>query len=121
MSTLRIENIVIEDDLSEEDRRAIEVTINLSDSTRRWCYFMTPQALQACGDWIDDTTTSFHYGSPHMIVVAKTLSETMINKALRSIESRAELLDCTLPLGVTGASDQSTKASMNKPIRSAEK
>ncbi|MEJ2214683.1 MAG: hypothetical protein P8Y20_11645 [Gammaproteobacteria bacterium] len=108
MSTPLIENFVIEDDLSGQGHRAIEVTLTLSDSTSRWCYFITPEALQACGDWIDGTKTSFHCGSPHMIVVAETLTEAMINKALRSIEGCGELLNCTLPLGVTDAPNQST-------------
>ncbi|MEJ2310579.1 MAG: hypothetical protein P8Z78_14915 [Gammaproteobacteria bacterium] len=107
MPTPYIENIVIEDDLSEQGQRAIEMMLTLSDSTRRWCYFMTPQAFQACGDWIDGTNTSFHYGSPHMIVVAETLTEEMINKTLRSIEDRGELHNCTLPLDVMDAPDQS--------------
>jgi len=103
MATLRIVNIQIEDDLSMQDHGAIEVVVTLSDDKRRWCYFMTPTALQSSGDWIDETRVRFHYGAPHMIVVSETLTEDLISKLLLSIEKRGEILDCTMAIndGVT--------------------
>ena len=53
MAAPRISKIEIEDDLAGQDRGAIEVTLTLSDGGRRWCFFMTPAALETCGDWID--------------------------------------------------------------------
>ena len=98
MTALRIQKIQIEDDLFMQDQGAIEVTVRLSDGRSRWCYFMTPAAIEACGDWIDGTRIRFHFGARYMIVVAGTLTEDLIIKALRSIEKQGELLDCTMAI-----------------------
>jgi hypothetical protein len=90
-----LKSIKIEDDLSIQDSAAIEVIIKLDSGERRWCFFMTPKALQSCGDWIEGTKIRFHYGSPHMIVVATTLNESLIEKTLRDIDQRGEIILCT--------------------------
>ena len=90
-----IADVRIEDDLSTQDQGAIEVHLQMSSGENRWCYFMTPRALQACGNWIEGTTVRFHYGAPHMIVVADVLTDDLIRKALRSIEESGEVLVCT--------------------------
>jgi len=117
MSAPHIQKIVIEDDLSMQDHGAIEVTVTLSDGKRRWCYFMTPAAFQACGDWINGTTIRFHSGSPHMIVVAETLTENLINKALRCIEQRGKILDSTMAIDETTTAEQGAPADAGKPHR----
>jgi hypothetical protein len=86
--------IEIENDLAGQNLRAIEVTVHLADGTRRWCFFMTPSALCACGDWINGTTIRFHY-SPHMIIVAGELSREIIEEVLRDIDSRGDLQAAT--------------------------
>lgn len=88
-------SFTIEDDLAAQETGAIEVTLHLDTGERRWCYFMTPSALEACGDWIPGTTVGFHYGSPHMIVVAGHLDRTLIEKVLRHIDSSGELRQCS--------------------------
>ena len=102
--------IHIENDLCLQDQGAIEVMVTLSDGKRRWCYFMTPSAFSACGDWIDGTEVCFHCGAPYMIVVADTLTEELIANALRSIELRGELLDCTMPIDDGETSEQGASA-----------
>ncbi len=87
-----IKSIEIEDDFSIQDVGAIEVIVNLNSGERRWCYFITPTALQNCGDWIDGTKIRFHFGSPHMIVVAAKLNKTLIEKALRDIDNHGDIL-----------------------------
>jgi hypothetical protein len=89
--------IEIDDDLSGQDHRAIEVTAHLADGTRRWCFFMTPSAVSACGDWIDGTTCRFHYG-PHLIVVAGELTPELVEQALGHIDKQGHLRAVTLPL-----------------------
>ncbi|MDP6546552.1 MAG: hypothetical protein QGH60_21445 [Phycisphaerae bacterium] len=117
MAAPRIEKIEIEDDLSMQDHGAIEVTITLSDGKYRWCYFMTPAALEACGDWVDGTRIRFHFGSPHMIVVAETLTEDLITKALHCIEQRGEVLDCTMAIDETTTPEQDAPADAKRPRR----
>lgn len=90
----RLEAITICDELATASSAAIEVEISLSDGQRRWCYFVTPEALRQFGDWIDGTTLHIHYGAPHLIIVDQ-LDETIINQALRHIEAQGELLTCT--------------------------
>ena len=90
-----IKSIEIQDDFSIQDTGAIEVVIDLVNGEQRWCFFMTPKALQNCGYWIEDTEIRFHYGASHMIVVAATLNESLIEKTLRDIDQRGEILLCT--------------------------
>ena len=85
----------IEDNLSTQDTGAIEVILNLKSGERRWCFFMTPKALTNCGNWIDETKIRFHYGAPHMIVVAATLDEVLIDRTLRDIDQQGDILLCS--------------------------
>ena len=91
----------IEDDLSIQDTGAIEVILNLDNGEQRWCFFMTPKALANCGDWIAGTQIRFHYGTPHMIVVAATLDEDLIGKTLRDIDQQGDILLCSQKLNLT--------------------
>lgn len=88
----------LDDDLEAQDTRAIEVTLHLPDGTRRWCCFMTPAALAACGDQLDGTDIRIHYGSPHMIVVAGRLTEDTIARTLQQIDRAGEIERCSLPV-----------------------
>lgn len=90
-----IQTIEIIDPLDVQDQMAIEVHILLSDNTERWCFFCTHESLANFGDSIDGTTTRFHHGAEHMIVVARTLSKNLIEAALRSVEHSGDLLHCT--------------------------
>lgn len=85
-------------DLASQHTRAVEVVIRLHDGRSRWCYFMTPQALTNCGDWIDGTQIRVHYGMPHVVVVAAPLDEALIGRALRHIEREGRLEECTMQL-----------------------
>ena len=105
MEIPHIADIQIDDDLSNQEHGAIEVTVTLSDNSRRWCCFMTPAALQACGDWIDGTQIRLHYGTPHMIVISGVLTEDLIRKALLAIEKSGKILDCTKALDSSEAND----------------
>jgi hypothetical protein len=98
MATSCIVRVEIEDDLSTQDQGAIEVVVTLSNGARRWCYFMTPTALQACGDWIDETQVRIHHGTPHMIVLSETLTDDLIRLALQFIDSRGQILACTMAM-----------------------
>jgi hypothetical protein len=60
---------------------------------------MRPEALAACGDWIENTTIRFHYGAAHMIVVTGELDVELIERALMHLDAVGELKNCSLPLG----------------------
>lgn len=92
------QSFILRDDLATQDTGAIEVELHMRDGTRRWCYFMTPSALAACGDWIEGTPIRIHYGAPHMIVVAGRLSEDLIEQALKHIARAGEVVRCTRPI-----------------------
>jgi hypothetical protein len=93
-----LKSFTIDDDLAGQDAGAIEVTLHLQNADRRWCYFMTPTALASCGDLIPGTKIHFHFGAPHMIVVAARLDRPIIERALRDIDSRGELKECSRAL-----------------------
>ncbi|MDD4930278.1 MAG: hypothetical protein PHP85_13510 [Gallionella sp.] len=93
-----LSTFTIDDDLSSQESRGIEVILQLENGTRRWCYFMTPGALAACGDWIDGTQIRIHYAAPYMIVVACQLTEDVIENALKHIDRAGEIEKCTLAI-----------------------
>lgn len=87
----------IDDDLSAADAGAVEVSITLADERRRWCAFMTPAALAACGDFVNGTRVRVHFGESHMIVVTD-LTADVIERVLRQLDADGELERRTLPL-----------------------
>lgn len=93
-----LESFTIDDDLTVQSSGAIEVTLHLRGHGPRWCYFMRPESLAACGDWILGTGTRIHFGSPHMIVVGGELNAEIIGQALRHIDAAGDLERCSLPL-----------------------
>jgi hypothetical protein len=92
-----LQQIKIQDPLDLASTVAIEVEVVLSDGQRRWCFFMTPEALAACGDMLGGTQVRLHYGAPHMIVMT-TLTEGLIEQALRYIDAQGDLIACTRPV-----------------------
>jgi hypothetical protein len=74
-----------------------EVCVDLTGGQRRWCYFPPPAAPASSGATIEGTSVRFHYGMPHLIIVAE-LSEDLIGRALREIDSQGDLLACTRPI-----------------------
>lgn len=93
-----IRSYTIDDDLTRADEAAVEVTVTLTNEERRWCFFITPAALAACGDWVEGTTIRVHLGERHMIVVNE-ISVDIIERVLRQLQSDGELEQRTLPLG----------------------
>ncbi len=78
-----INSYKIINDLSLQETGAIEIIISLENGDKRWCFFITPIGLTNCGNWINGTKIRFHYGLPHMIVVAEKLDEELIDKTLK--------------------------------------
>jgi len=96
--TRMMKSFTIEDELSLQATGAVEVIVEMQDGQRRWCYFLTPDALRDCGDWIDGTQVRIHYNAPYMIVVAAPLDENVIRQALRHLDRDGKLEVCTMPL-----------------------
>ncbi len=92
------QTFTLRDDLATQDTGAIEVELHMRDGSRRWCFFMTPTTLAACGDRIDNTLVRIHYGAPHMIVVAERLTEDLIEQALKHMARAGDLEKCSLPI-----------------------
>ena len=91
---MNIESIEIKDPLKMAARAAIEVDIKTTNGENRWCFFFTPEGIAACGDFIEGTDVRIHHGASHMIVVSE-ISEKIIEAALKDIENRGVLRECT--------------------------
>ncbi len=87
----------IDDPITDPLSSCVEVTVNFGDGCKRWCFFATPEALTACGDWVEGTRIRLHLGVPHMIVVSE-LSEGVIDRVLRQLDAADELEAHTAPL-----------------------
>jgi carnitine 3-dehydrogenase len=92
----RLESIRIDDPIEDADRRAIEVTVLLSDGQARWCSFITPAQLANYGDYISDTDDRFHCSS-HTIVATRIDEET-VKWILHELDAQDQLIAHTLPL-----------------------
>ena len=90
-----LKSFEIIDDFSIASTGAVEVTVELQNGQRRWCYFMTPQALSRCGDLLSDARTRVHYNTPYMIVVSE-INRGIVDEALKLIDEEGELEFCTL-------------------------
>lgn len=93
---MNIESIEIEDPIDLHKTMAIEVSILTSDKERRWCFFLTPEGMAACGDFIEGTKVRFHYGASHLILVSE-ISAQIIEAALKNLEKNGMLQQCTIP------------------------
>jgi hypothetical protein len=87
----------IDDVITDPLTHCVEVTVDFGDGHKRWCFFATPEALAACGDWIEGTRVRLHLGVPQMIIVSE-LSEGIIDRVLRQLYSEGELEAHTAPL-----------------------
>ena len=87
----------IDDPVADSASAIVEVTVNFGGGHRRWCYFATPAALAACGDWVEGTRVRVHLGVAHMIIVSE-LSAGIIDGVLKQLHDRSELEAHTAPL-----------------------
>ena len=92
-----LKSFSILDDLALAATAAIEVTVELPGGQRRWCFFMTPEALAQCGDWLPDVQVRVHFGAPHMIVVSQ-IDDRIIEQTLHLIDKQGMLEACTRPV-----------------------
>jgi hypothetical protein len=99
-----LRSYTIDDDLGAADRAAVEVTVTLTDVRRRWCFFITPAALAAVGDYVEGTSVRVHLGEPHMIVVSE-VSRDVVERVLRQLDADGELVRRTQPLASSGRRD----------------
>ena len=115
-------SFVLDDPIQDTRQDCVEVTVELSDGQRRWCFFVTVQWLLAAmmgtiepkqvdrhglllGQitylahplTADDGTPFSIVGIPHMIVVSQ-LSRAIIAEALAHLDGRGELAACTRAL-----------------------
>jgi hypothetical protein len=87
----------ITDDLRLRNEIAIEVDVLFDSGERRWCYFMTPQALATCGDLLKGSRdVRVHPGVQHMIVCSR-LDEEIVENTLQQLDREDELYVHTVP------------------------
>lgn len=98
-------NFQIDDPIETADRLAIEVTVTLPGGEHRWCFFMTPEALRACGDLVPSSNVRVHLGAPHMIVVSR-LDENVIRTVLSDLSDQGALVRHTLPRENPASTDE---------------
>jgi len=84
-------------DSTEQTIRAVEVNITLTDGSKRWCFFHSPETINNCGDLLSGTTVRIHYGAKHMFVVSM-LTEDVIRQTLIQIDKAGEIVECTMPI-----------------------
>ena len=88
----------ITDDLRLRNEIAIEVEVVFDTGEKRWCYFMTPQALATCGDLLEGSqSVRVHPGVSHMIVCSH-LNEEIVDNVLRQLDREDTLYSHTHPL-----------------------
>lgn len=71
----------------------VEVKINLSDGTKRWCSFVTPEYLQ---EMISKSNSQPGFWSAHTIIV-KNIKTDIIDKMLNILDQNGEILAASLP------------------------
>lgn len=91
-----INKVTVLDDLSSQERAAaIEVEIDLTDGSKRWCFFCNNNSMDSFGDWCPGTRIPVH-NAPHMFVVGGPITSELIKAVLTEADQRGELLNCTL-------------------------
>lgn len=88
---MRLTTFTIEDPIGRSSTGAIEVVVNFDNGTRRWCFFMAPEALSRCGDIVEGSDVRVHPGVPHMFVLSR-IDEILIEKVLRNFDAAGELI-----------------------------
>ena len=96
-ATQRLVSFEIQDELSAAALGAIEVHLQMSDGSYRWCFFMTPAALTACGNWLTGTNVRIHLGVRHMIVTSE-IDENVIRASLEELDQQGQLIEHTLDI-----------------------
>ncbi len=91
----RLQSFQITDDMRIANEVAIEVEVRFEDGERRWCYFMTPEALASCGDILEGTEVRIHPGVKHMIVASR-LDRNVVERALHQLDTEGTLHDHTV-------------------------
>jgi hypothetical protein len=90
----------IDDPIRDAEMDAVDVTIEFTDGTRRWCIFTTPRYAATIGTvLISKEGWSFRLfqGTPHIHLLSE-LHETLIEAALDHLNRQGGLMEGSLPL-----------------------
>lgn len=91
----KFSKIKIKDPVDQSDY-AVEVDITFEDSSKRFCFFATPEMLTKFGDFISGTEIRLHYGK-NMIVVSE-LNKESIYKSINQLDKDGDLFDHTIAI-----------------------
>jgi hypothetical protein len=83
-----------DDPVTDPTNDFVEVSMDLSDGTRRWCIFVTPAYLRS---WLERSSQCPGIHSHHMIIVSK-LTVSAVDCTLACIDQQGELIGASLPL-----------------------
>lgn len=75
----------------------LEVDLDLSDGTQRWCWIGTPQSFyHASGDDIPGTNVTFHHHLKNSVIIRSDgIREADVEKVLHYIDVQGELNQCS--------------------------
>ncbi len=83
------------DEPTNDVTHAVEVDVTLIDGSMRWCFFLSPETIKNCGDFLNGTKVRIHYGAKNMFVVSE-LSQEVIRQTLNQIDEIGEIIECTM-------------------------
>ena len=90
----KLKKYEIIDDLSLSSNIAIEVNVTFNNDEKRWCFFITHEALKIVGEIIPGTNIKYFVGAEHCIIVQK-IGTKEISIILKQMDSDDELYECT--------------------------
>jgi hypothetical protein len=90
----RLVSFIAQDPWGTASRQPIEVTVRLSDGSKRFCWVATPQALQATGDCLSDGSTFFHAPNRNLLILSHVTQHT-VELLLRHLDAQGELEGCS--------------------------
>lgn len=91
-----------DDPIDDEAMDWVEVTVDLSDGSRRWCIFITPERI---AQYLTRPGAEPGMWGAHIIAVLCISPET-VERVLRELDQQGELIECTMPLESVGSSDE---------------
>ncbi len=97
MSEKNIISYIEIDDPTNQTNHAVEVYVTLTDGSKRWCFFHSPETIKNCGDFLKNTNIRIHYGAKHMFVVSE-LSQSVIRQTLNQLDQAGEIVECTIDI-----------------------
>jgi len=95
-----LSSFTIDDPIRDAEMDAIDVTIEFTNGTRRWCMFTTPRYAATIGTALitkEGWSFRMSQGTPHIHLLSE-LHETLIEAALDHLNRQGGLMEGSLPM-----------------------